>query len=174
MFNRRPASLEGAVCLRTSFSHIPESIHLTIELANAPDPLPARWAARGNNALRLRIQVSNLWLELNKIGVWLCGWEVLEVVVEGAVGDVGGEGREGFLRGVALEVGDVVLGGVPHVFRGVVVGGVGWQVDGCYAFQGLAGGVEVGQGPGVVEPGVVQDDGDLLSLVGLSLEAAPS
>ena len=60
MFNRRPASLEGAVCLRTCFSHIPESIHLTIELADAPDPLPARWAARGNNALRLRIQVSNL------------------------------------------------------------------------------------------------------------------
>ena len=60
VFNRRPASLEGAVCLRTSFSHIPESIHLTIELADAPDPLPARWAARGNNALRLRIQVSNL------------------------------------------------------------------------------------------------------------------
>ena len=115
-----------------------------------------------------------LWLELNKIGVWWCGWEVLEVVVEGAVGDVGGEGREGFLRGVALEVGDVVLGGVPHVFRGVVVGGVGGKVDGCYAFQGLAGGVEVGQGPGVVEPGVVQDDGDLLSLIGLALEAAPS
>ena len=82
---------------------------------------------------------------------------MLEVVVEGAVGDVGDEGREGFLRGVALEVGDVVLGGVPYVFRGIVVGGV-----------------EVGQGPGVVEPGVVQDDGDLLSLVGLSLEAAPS
>ena len=59
-----------------------------------------------------------VWLELNKIGVWLCDWEVLEVVVEGAVGDVGGEGREGFLRGVALEVGDVVLGGVPYVFRG--------------------------------------------------------
>ena len=74
-----------------------------------------------------------LWLELNKIGVWWCGWEVLEVVVEGAVGDVGGEGREGFLRGVALEVGDVVLGGVPYVFRGVVVGGVGGKVDGCYA-----------------------------------------
>ena len=115
-----------------------------------------------------------VWLELNKIGVWLCDWEVLEVVVEGAVGDVGGEGREGFLRGVALEVGDVVLGGVPHVFRGVVVGGVGGKVDGCYAFQGLAGGVEVGQGPGVVEPGVVQDDGDLLFFLGLSLEAAPS
>ena len=74
VFNRRPASLEGAVCLRTCFSHIPEDIDLIVELADAPDPLPARWAARGNNALRLRIQVSNLWLELNKIGVWLCGW----------------------------------------------------------------------------------------------------
>ena len=67
VFNRRPASLEGAVCLRTCFSHIPESIHLTIELADAPDPLPARWAARGNNALRLRIQVSNL-LDLHAHG----------------------------------------------------------------------------------------------------------
>ena len=60
MFNRRPASLEGAVCLRTCFSHIPDDIDLVVELADAPDPLPARWAARGNNALRLRIQVSNL------------------------------------------------------------------------------------------------------------------
>ena len=42
---------------------------------------------------------TNIWLELNKIGVWRCDWEVLEVVVEGAVGDVGGEGREGVLRG---------------------------------------------------------------------------
>ena len=57
-----------------------------------------------------------LWLELNEVGVWLCDWQVLEVVVEGAVGDVGGEGREGVLRGVTLEVGDIVLGGVPHVF----------------------------------------------------------
>ena len=45
VFNRRPASLEGALCLRTCFSHIPESIHLIVELADAPDPLPARWAA---------------------------------------------------------------------------------------------------------------------------------
>jgi len=53
-----------------------------------------------------KIVNNKLWLELNKIGVWWCGWEVLEVVVEGVVGGVGGEGREGFLRGVALEVGD--------------------------------------------------------------------
>ena len=57
--------------------------------------------------------------------MWWCDWEVLEVVVEGAVGDVGGEGCEGVLRGVALEVGDIVLGGVPDVFCGIVVGGVG-------------------------------------------------
>ena len=81
------------------------------------------------------------WLELNKIGVWRCDWEVLEVVVEGAVGDVGGEGREGVLRGVALEVGDIVLGGVPDVFCGIVVGGVGGHVDGCDALQGPTGGV---------------------------------
>ena len=52
-----------------------------------------------------KIVNNKLWLELNKIGVWLCGWEVFEVVVEGAVGDVGGEGREGFLRGERAGVG---------------------------------------------------------------------
>ena len=115
-----------------------------------------------------------LWLELNKIGVWWCGWEVLEVVVEGAVGDVGGEGREGFLRGERAGVGDVVLGGVPYVFRGTQ--GRGRRGEGRWVLcvRGLAGGVQVGQGPGVVEPGVVQDDGDLLFFLGLSLEAAPS
>ena len=61
---------------------------------------------------------AEVWLELNKIGVWWCDWEVLEVVVEGAVGDVGGEGREGVLRGERAEVGDVGFGGVPHVFCG--------------------------------------------------------
>ena len=60
VFNRRLASLEGAVCLRTCFSHVPDDIDLVVELADAPEPLPTRWAARGNNALRLRIQVSNL------------------------------------------------------------------------------------------------------------------
>ena len=59
-----------------------------------------------------------VWLELNKIGVWRCDWEVLEVVVEGAVGDVGGEGREGVLRGERAGVGDIVLGGVPYVLGG--------------------------------------------------------
>ena len=59
VFNRRPASLEGAVCLRVRFVNF-DDVRLVVELADAPDPLPARWAARGNNALRLRIQVSNL------------------------------------------------------------------------------------------------------------------
>ena len=53
-----------------------------------------------------KIVNNKLWPELNKIVVWLCGWEVLEVVVEGAVGDVGGEGREGFLRGERAGVGE--------------------------------------------------------------------
>ena len=43
---------------------------------------------------------------------------MLEVVVEGAVGDVGAEGREGVLRGERAGVGDIVLGGVLHVFCG--------------------------------------------------------
>ena len=59
-----------------------------------------------------------VWLELNKIGVWWCDWDVFEAVVEGAVGDVGGEGREGVLRGERAGVGDIVLGGVPYVFCG--------------------------------------------------------
>ena len=55
VFNRRPASLEGALCLRTCFSHIPESIHLIVELADAPDPLPRRWRTRGHDALSLEL-----------------------------------------------------------------------------------------------------------------------
>ena len=52
---------------------------------------------------------------------------------------------------------------------GPSVGGVGGgHTDGCDAPWLLAGGVEVGQGLGVVEPGVVQDDRDLLSLIGLA------
>ena len=66
VFNRRPASLEGAVCLRVRFVNF-DDVRLVVELADAPDPLPARWAARGNNALRLRIQVSNL-LDLHAHG----------------------------------------------------------------------------------------------------------
>ena len=43
---------------------------------------------------------------------------MLEVVVEGAVGNVGGEGREGVLRGERTGVGDIVPGGVPYVLGG--------------------------------------------------------
>ena len=63
-------------------------------------------------------RISKVWLELNKVGVGWCDWEVLDVVVEGAVGDVGGEGREGVLRGERAGIGDVGFGGVPHVFCG--------------------------------------------------------
>ena len=66
VFNRRPASLEGAVCLRVRFVNF-DDVRLVVELGDAPDPLPARWAARGNNALRLCIQVSNL-LDLHAHG----------------------------------------------------------------------------------------------------------
>ena len=88
-----------------------------------------------------------VWLELNKIGVWWYDWEVLEVVVEGAVGDVGGEGREGVLRGERAEVGDIILGGVPDVFCGIVVGGVGGHVDGRDAPWGPTGGCIGWSGP---------------------------
>ena len=76
---------------------------------------------------RVSLRLLVVWLDLNKIGVWWCDWEVLEVVVEGAVGDVGGEGCEGVLRGERGGVGDIVLGGVPYVFceaRGWGVGGM--------------------------------------------------
>lgn len=43
-------------------------------------------------------------------------------MVEGAAGDVRGERTEGFFGGLALDVRDVVLGGVSDVFDGVVVG----------------------------------------------------
>ena len=59
VFNRHPASLEGAVCLRVRFVNF-DDVRLVVELADAPDPLPARWAARGNNALRLRMQLADV------------------------------------------------------------------------------------------------------------------
>ena len=43
------------------------------------------------------------------------------------------------------------LGGVPDVLRGVVVGGVGWEVDRCDALQCLSGLVQVGHRLDVVE-----------------------
>ena len=59
VFNRRPASLEGAVCLRVRFVNF-DDVRLVVELADAPDPLPARWVARGNDALRLRMQLAGV------------------------------------------------------------------------------------------------------------------
>ena len=67
---------------------------------------------------------------------------MLEVVVEGAVGDVGAEGREGVLRGERAGVGDIVLGGVLHVFCGTQgLGRRGGHVDGRDALQSPTGGV---------------------------------
>jgi hypothetical protein len=59
VFNRRPASLEGAVCLRVRFVNF-DDVRLVVELADAPDPLPARWVARGNDALRLCMQLAGV------------------------------------------------------------------------------------------------------------------
>ena len=63
-----------------------------------PGPPNRRASHRDHDPSRYK-ERGLVWLDLNKIGVWWCDWEVLEVVVEGAVGDVGGEGREGVLRG---------------------------------------------------------------------------
>ena len=60
VFNRRPPSLEGAICSRMLIEHFPEDARLTVELADTPDPLPTRWARRGHNALRLYLQISDL------------------------------------------------------------------------------------------------------------------
>ena len=59
VFNRRPASLEGAVCPRVRFVNF-DDVRRVVELADAPDPLPARWVARGNDALRLRMQLAGV------------------------------------------------------------------------------------------------------------------
>ena len=50
--------------------------------------------------------------------MWWCDWEVLEVVVEDAVGDVGGEGRGGVLRGERAGAGGAGSGGVACVLGG--------------------------------------------------------
>ena len=59
VFNRHPASLEGAVCPRVRFVNF-DDVRLVVELADAPDPLPTRWVARGNDALRLRMQLADV------------------------------------------------------------------------------------------------------------------
>ena len=88
-----------------------------------------------------------VWLELNEIGVWWCDWGVLEVVVEGVVGDVGGEDREGVLRGERAGIGGAGSGGVLCVLGGTRGRGRRGRVDGCDSPRLLTGGVEVGQGP---------------------------
>ena len=47
------------MCLRVRFVNF-DDVRLVVELADAPDPLPARWAARGNDALRLRMQLADV------------------------------------------------------------------------------------------------------------------
>ena len=56
------------------------------------------------------------------------------------------------------------LGGVPDVLRGVVVGGVGREVDRFDSLQCLSGLVQVGHRLGVVESRVIKNNGDLLVL----------
>lgn len=62
---------------------------------------------------------------------------MLEIVVEGAVRDRGGEHPEGFFRGSASEVSDVVFRRVPHMLGRVVIGRIRRQVDRCDPFQCL-------------------------------------
>ena len=54
------------------------------------------------------------------------------------------------------------LGGVPDVLRGVVVGGVGWEVDRFDPLQRLSGLVQVGHRLGVVESRVIENNGYLV------------
>ena len=94
---------------------------------------------------------------------------MLEVVVDGAVGDVWGGCAEGFFGGLVLDGGGVVPGRVPDVPDRVVVGRVRRQENRGDALQQPAGLVEVGQGSGVVGAGVVRDDRGLAG-AGFSLE----
>ena len=56
------------------------------------------------------------------------------------------------------------LGGVPDVLRGVVVGGVGREVDRFDSLQCLSGLVRVGHRLGVVESRVIENNGYLIVL----------
>ena len=57
VFGRRPASLEGAVCTLMQFDPFPLNLSVIVELADAPDPLPRRWRARGHDALSLKLSI---------------------------------------------------------------------------------------------------------------------
>ena len=83
---------------------------------------------------------------------------MFEVVVECSAGDVWGGCFEGFFGCLVLDGGGVVLGRVPDVLGGVVVGRVRRQENRGDALQQPVGLVEVGQGSGVVGAGVVRDD----------------
>ena len=67
-------------------------------------------------------------------------------MVECSAGDVWGGCSEGFFGGLVLDGGGVVLGRVPDVLGGVVVGRVRRRMDRCDALQQPAGLVEAGQG----------------------------
>ena len=56
LFGRRPASLDGAVCTRLAL-HSPLGVRAAVLLADAPDPLPRRWRARGHDALSLKLSI---------------------------------------------------------------------------------------------------------------------
>lgn len=59
VFGRRPASLEGAVCTLMRFDPFPLNLSVVVELADAPDPLPERWRARGHDALSLKLSIGS-------------------------------------------------------------------------------------------------------------------
>lgn len=56
----------------------------------------------------------------------------------------------------------MVLGGVPDVLCGVVVGDVGWEVDRFDLLQCLSGLVQVGHRFGVMESRIIKNNGCLL------------
>ena len=58
LFGRRPASLDGAVCTRLAL-YSPLGVRAAVLLADAPDPLPERWRARGHDALSLKLSIGS-------------------------------------------------------------------------------------------------------------------
>ena len=115
--------------------------------------------------------MSALWPELNKIVWWCEVWEVFEVVVEGATADVAHECGAGLLRRVSLDVRDCAFGGVPHVLDRIMVRDVGRQVDELEVLELTSRSQLFLQGLGVVEPGIVENHGDLV-VTGLAHQAS--
>ena len=58
LFGRWPASLDGAVCTRLAL-YSPLGVRAAVLLADAPDPLPERWRARGHDALSLKLSIGS-------------------------------------------------------------------------------------------------------------------